>query len=49
MNLIDLSYFFNKYVLWIEPNHVIMKYRVFGLGFLSIAAAREYYVYIVDE
>lgn len=49
MNLIDLSYFFNKYILWIEPNHTIMKLRVFGLGFLSIAAAREYYVYISDS
>jgi hypothetical protein len=49
MNLIDLSYFFNKYILWIEPNHTIMKLRTFGLAFLSISAAREYYVYIGDE
>lgn len=49
MNLIDLSYFFNKYVLWIEPNHTIMKVRIFGLGFLCIAAAREYYTYISDR
>ena len=49
MNLIDLSYFFNKYVLWIEPNHTIMKFRVFGLGFLCITAARDYYTYITDR
>lgn len=49
MNLIDLSYFFNKYILWIEPNHNIWKLRVFGLGFLCIAAAREYFVYITDS
>ena len=49
MNLADLSYFFNKYVLWIEPDHTIMAIRTFGLGFMSISAAREYYVFITDK
>jgi hypothetical protein len=49
MNLTDLSYFFNKYILWIEPSHTIMKFRTFGCGFLAISAAREYYVYITDK
>jgi phosphatidylserine synthase 2 len=49
MNLCDLSYFFNKYILWINPNHHFMKWRVFPLGFVSIPAARDYYIYISDE
>jgi len=49
MNLVDLSYFFNKYVLSIPVSHDILKFRTFPLGFFSIVAARDYYVYISDE
>jgi hypothetical protein len=49
MNALDLSYFFNKFLFWIEPNHTIWKFRVFGLGFFSIMGARDYFVYISDE
>jgi len=48
MNLSDLSFFFNKFILWIEPSHTIMKFRTFGLGFLCIPGARDYFVYISD-
>lgn len=49
MNLCDLSYFFNKFILWIEPSHAIMKFRAFPLGLLSISGAREYYIYITND
>ncbi|CAD8168199.1 unnamed protein product [Paramecium pentaurelia] len=49
MNLCDLSFFFNKFVLQINTAHNVMKFRVFPLGFFSIVAARDYYVYISDE
>ena len=49
MNLCDLSFFFNKYILNINTNHNIMKFRVFPLGFYSIVAAREYYTYACDS
>ena len=49
MNLVDISYFFNKYVLSIPVSHDILKFRTFPLGFFSIVAARDYYVYISDE
>ncbi len=48
MSLCDLSYFFNKKILELEPNHLICKIRTFGLGFLSIIGSKEYYEYIMD-
>lgn len=49
IHLTDLSYFFNKYILMIEPKHTILKIRTFSVGFLAISAAREYYVFITDN
>ena len=48
MNFVDLSNFFNKYVLWIPSNHYILTYRIFLWGFLSMVATKEYYTYITD-
>mmetsp|Transcript_45369 Transcript_45369/g.52456 ORF Transcript_45369/g.52456 Transcript_45369/m.52456 type:complete len:447 (+) Transcript_45369:28-1368(+) len=48
MNTVDLSHFFNKYVLWIPATHYILAYRIFLWGFLSMIASREYYAYITD-
>ncbi len=47
-NLLDLSYFFNKFVLQIPPSHFLCGFRTFMLGNLCIPAAREYFVYISD-
>ncbi|KAL4456162.1 hypothetical protein ABPG74_014123 [Tetrahymena malaccensis] len=46
MNLVDLSFFFNKFVLWIRPSHPVLSFRTFMIGFLAIPATREYYEYI---
>lgn len=46
MNMIDLSFFFNKYVLWIRPTHPILSFRTFMIGFLCIPAVREYFEYV---
>ena len=48
MNLVDLSYFFNKFVLDIEPNHWVLGIRTFIVGFLCFPAAKEYYEYIAN-
>ncbi|EGR34121.1 phosphatidylserine synthase, putative [Ichthyophthirius multifiliis] len=49
MNLVDLNFFFNKFVIRIEPSHYILSYRTFVIGFLSIPASREYYEYISND
>lgn len=49
MNFLDLSYFFNKFILWIRPSHPICQFRTFILGFLCMPAAREYYEYISNS
>jgi len=49
MNLVDLSVFFNKFAIGIEPTHPILWYRVYIIGLLSIPATREYYIYITNE
>jgi phosphatidylserine synthase 2 len=48
MNAVDLSNFFNKFVLWIPSSHFILTYRIFLWGFLSMVATKEYYTYITD-
>lgn len=49
VNLIDLSNFFNKFVLWIPSSHYLLAIRIFLWGFLSIIGTREYYEYISNN
>lgn len=49
VNSIDLSNFFNKFVLWIPSSHYLLAIRIFLWGFLSIIASREYYEYISNN
>lgn len=48
-NLIDLSHFFNKYVLYIPSNHFILTFRVILWGWMACLAFRELYVFIKEE
>lgn len=47
-NLIDLSHFFNKYVLHIPSDHFTLVYRVNLWGWISCIAIREFYVFIKE-
>jgi phosphatidylserine synthase 2 len=49
MNLVDLSHFFMKYILWIPPTHYILEIRIYIWGLLAMISAREYYEYVVDD
>jgi len=49
MSVVDLSNFFNKYVLWIPASHYTLAIRIFLWGFLSIVCTREYYEYISNN
>lgn len=49
MNIQDLSYFFNKYILHIKPDHTVFYIRTIIIGLLSAPATREYYEYISNE
>ena len=46
MPLVDLTLFFNKFVLRIPSWHYINSFRTFLMGMLSISASKEYYHYI---
>eukprot|EP01017_Pseudomicrothorax_dubius_P042827 TRINITY_DN7046_c0_g1_i1.p1 TRINITY_DN7046_c0_g1~~TRINITY_DN7046_c0_g1_i1.p1 ORF type:complete len:394 (-),score=48.65 TRINITY_DN7046_c0_g1_i1:11-1192(-) len=49
VNIVDLSNFFNKYILWIPANHNILLYRVLLWAFISLVSTREYYEYITSD
>lgn len=49
MNLVDLSNFFNKFVLWIPASHWVLQYRVYLWGLLAMGSTREYYEYIFSN
>lgn len=49
MSVVDLSNFFNKYVLWLPASHYTLAIRIFLWGFLSIVCTREYYEYISNK
>lgn len=48
MNLVDLSHFFLKFVLWIPQTHDILAVRIYTWGLLAMIGAREYYEYITN-
>lgn len=49
MSLVDLSNFFNKFVLWIPPSHIILQMRVYLWGLIAMSSTREYYEYLYSE
>ncbi|OMJ75451.1 hypothetical protein SteCoe_25420 [Stentor coeruleus] len=46
VNLVDLSNFYLKFILWIPSNHSLLLYRVLFWATLAIASTREYYEYV---
>jgi len=44
--LIDCNNFFYKFLVWIPPNHDLLKYRVTLWGFVAIATSKEWYEYV---
>lgn len=40
MPLVDLTFFFNKFILNIPPSHYINTFRTFLMGMLSINASK---------
>jgi phosphatidylserine synthase 2 len=46
VNLVDLGYFYLKFLLWIPPNHWIIVSRVGFWAIFAIASTREYYEYV---
>jgi len=49
LNLVDLSHFFMKYILWIPITHRILEIRIYMWGLLAMSAAREYYEYLTNK
>lgn len=49
MNMVDLSNFFGKFVLWIPATHFILFIRVNIWAFLAMISTREYYEYISNK
>jgi hypothetical protein len=48
-NLIDLSHFFNKFILQIPGSHKILVFRVHLWGFMACISIREFYLFIIDN
>jgi phosphatidylserine synthase 2 len=46
VNLVDLSNFYLKFVLWIPANHWILLYRLLFWAIFAVACTREYYEYV---
>ena len=44
--LIDCNNFFYKFLVWIPPNHDLLKYRASLWGFVAIATSKEWYEYV---
>lgn len=44
--LIDCNNFFYKFLVWIPPNHDLLKYRLMLWGFVAIATSKEWYEYV---
>ena len=49
MHMIDLNYFFLKFIFKMPSDHSFFLFRVWVVGFVSIPAAREYYEYISND
>lgn len=49
LNLVDLSNFFLKYLLYLPPSHYIMHVRIYIWGLLAMMSTREYYEYLTNS
>ena len=49
INLVDLSHFFMKYILYLPPTHDILHIRIYIWAFLAMITTREYYEYLSDN
>lgn len=47
--LIDCNNFFYKFLVWVPPDHGILKFRIFLWGFAAIATSKEWYEYVSNE
>lgn len=47
--IIDCNNFFLKALLWIPPDHEIMKFRIAVWGFCAIATAKEWHEFISND
>ena len=46
---VDCNNFFLKYILWVPPEHWILKVRLAIWAFSAIGATKEFYEYISNE
>jgi phosphatidylserine synthase 2 len=44
--LIDCNNFFYKFLVWLPPDHALLKFRVVLIGFTSLATSKEWYEYV---
>jgi len=50
MNIaVDLSHFFNKYVIFIPSSHPILIFRVFLWGLMGCLSVREFYHFVRES
>lgn len=46
---VDCNNFFLKFILYVPPNHDLLKYRLVVWGFSAIPASKEYYEYMHNK
>lgn len=46
---VDCNNFFLKYLLWVPPDHTLLKIRVGLMGLCAIPTAKEWYEFITNE
>ena len=49
LNIVDLSHFFMKFILWIPNTHFLLFIRINIWAYLAMVSAREYYEYISNK
>jgi phosphatidylserine synthase 2 len=49
LNMVDLSHFFIKYILWLPQNHDLLFVRINIWAFLAMISTREYYEYLSES
>ena len=45
----DCNNFFLKYILWVPPDHDLLKFRVTMIGLCAIPTSKEWYEFISNE
>lgn len=43
---VDCNNFFYKFVIWVPPDHTLLKIRIFLWGFCAVATGKEWYEYV---